>query len=324
MRIVRYEKKWEGDWDAFVSSSKNGAFIHRRSYMEYHQERFSDFSLLVFDERELIAILPCHRKGNVAASHDGLTWAGLLVQNHIPIEIYLQAFSAALGYLFRHGIRTLSYKTVPFALSKSPALEEQYALFLAGANLSAMNTGFILNQREGYAPQKRRLRAVTKAQKLGVKVKETTNFRPFWQNVLVPTLQKRFKATPVHTLDEITGLHEKFPTQIRQFGASINGKIVAGVTTYDYGQTVRCQYIAATPAGKLLHALDLLFHTLITVTFREKEWFSFGTANQEGGKKINVGLAQWKQSFGSMLFVNSCYDVKTNAYKRILSALKTY
>ena len=43
-------------------------------------------------------------------------------------------------------------------------------------------------------------------------------------------------------------------------------------------------------------------------------YFSFGICNENQGKKINKGLLDWKESFGSKVFLNSFYVVDTNKF----------
>ena len=50
-----------------------------REYMEYHADRFTDYSLLVYDGNKLLALLPANRSGDVLYSHAGLTYGGLIV-----------------------------------------------------------------------------------------------------------------------------------------------------------------------------------------------------------------------------------------------------
>ena len=54
--------------------------------MEYHKERFEDFSLLVFDKVKLVAVLPANRVDNKVYSHQGLTYGGLVYASKLKIE----------------------------------------------------------------------------------------------------------------------------------------------------------------------------------------------------------------------------------------------
>ena len=53
--IRRYTSIDKPLWDGFVALSKNATFLHYRDYMDYHSDRFHDFSLMAFDGGRLLA-----------------------------------------------------------------------------------------------------------------------------------------------------------------------------------------------------------------------------------------------------------------------------
>ena len=57
--IQKYNSEFNNLWNEFVAKSKNATFLFHRDFMEYHQDRFEDYSLLVFDDnQQIIAVLP--------------------------------------------------------------------------------------------------------------------------------------------------------------------------------------------------------------------------------------------------------------------------
>ena len=58
MKIINYSKEYKEQWDAFVKKAKNSHFFFQRDYMEYHSDRFVDFSLLVLNEKNLSIFYP--------------------------------------------------------------------------------------------------------------------------------------------------------------------------------------------------------------------------------------------------------------------------
>ena len=79
--IKRYncDKNLE-EWNQFVKNSKQGTFLLDRSYMDYHSDRFTDHSLLVYRQGKLYALLPANERDHTLYSHQGLTYAGLLTR----------------------------------------------------------------------------------------------------------------------------------------------------------------------------------------------------------------------------------------------------
>ena len=79
--IVKYSSGLKNEWDSFVESSKNGTFLFFRNYMDYHSDRFEDFSLMVYRKGKLYALLPGNKNGQVYYSHQGLTYGGLIMNS---------------------------------------------------------------------------------------------------------------------------------------------------------------------------------------------------------------------------------------------------
>lgn len=69
--IERYTADQKAIWNQFVLNSKNGTFLFDRNYMDYHSDRFEDYSLMIY------------RKGNFTHyySHQGLTYGGLIMSD---------------------------------------------------------------------------------------------------------------------------------------------------------------------------------------------------------------------------------------------------
>ena len=67
--------------------------------MDYHSDRFQDFSLMVFDKDKLIAVLPANRVDNAIYSHQGLTYGGLVLNSKAKLSSTLSIFESILAFL---------------------------------------------------------------------------------------------------------------------------------------------------------------------------------------------------------------------------------
>ena len=76
--VIKYQSNKRKEWDNFISFSKNGYFMFYRDYMEYHSDKFNDYSLMIYDNNKLLAILPASLKNNIVISHGGLTFGGII------------------------------------------------------------------------------------------------------------------------------------------------------------------------------------------------------------------------------------------------------
>ena len=59
----KYSSKNKDIWNEFIKNSKNGIFMFDRNFMDYHSDRFIDFSLMFYEEEKLIAVMPASLHG---------------------------------------------------------------------------------------------------------------------------------------------------------------------------------------------------------------------------------------------------------------------
>lgn len=296
-------------WNRFVAESKNGTFQLQRQYMDYHRDRFPDFSFLIFDEQDNLAgLLPANRTGTEVYSHGGLTYGGVISDRRMTTTRMIELFGDLRDHLGSDGVSVLHYKLVPRIYHKLPAEEDEYALFLNQAELKRRDVLAVLSPEFAGPIQKRRDRGAKKASRAGVTIKESDDLATFWQ-ILDDNLGERYGRRPVHSLDEITLLRNCFPENIRLFVASADGRIVCGTLMYLSDQVAHSQYIASDAAGREVGALDLLFITLIE-KLRGFRYFDFGISTEENGTKFNKGLIEFKEGFGARAIVHNHYLMK--------------
>jgi Acetyltransferase (GNAT) domain len=308
--IERYADTDAAAWDALVRTSRNGTFLFERGYLDYHHDRFPDHSLLVRDpEGELVALLPAHTAGDAIGSHRGLSYGGLVVGRRLTAPHFLRAFEAVLLFLRSAGFAALDYKTVPHIYHRQPAEDDRYALFLLGARLTRRDLLSVVSLDHPVPYQYRRARGVKKAQAAGVTVQPEDDFTEYW-DLLATTLAERHGATPVHSLAEIQSLRDRFPLHIRLHTARRAGELLAGVVAYESDRAIHAQYIAASPAGRQVGALDLVFDTLLGDGRRERTYFDFGGSHEEAGRAINAGLIDQKEGFGARSVAHDHYRIE--------------
>ncbi len=315
MKIIKYTKKQESLWNNLLEKSKNGTFLINRSFMEYHQDRFNDHSLLIENNKgKIIALFPANVVQKTIYTHQGLTYGGLILSREIGLLEVIESFHTLLIYFYKNGIENIIYKCIPIFYHRSLSLEDQYVLFLLNASLYRIDTNAVLNLTVPYKFQKRRERGVKKAKENNIVIKEENSFIDFWNEILVPNLKQRYNLKPTHTINEISLLKQRFPNNVLQFNVYQESKIIAGTTLFCSYDTVHAQYIATNEAGKKTGALDLLFSFLIKIKFKGKKYFSFGNSNEHEGRYLNKGLNEWKESFGTTTIPSSFYSINTSAY----------
>ncbi len=309
LTIRRYTAVDKPLWDNFVALSKNATFLHYRDYMDYHSDRFADFSLMVYDGGRLLALLPANIAGDTLYSHQGLTFGGWLMPlRHFNANTMLDVFDAMSAFLRDNGIKRLVYKAVPHIYHKYPAEEDLYALFRHNARIAVTNMSSTVVFDKEIPFDRRTKRNVAKALNSGVVVERSEDFASFWK-IITANLDNRYGAKPVHSLAEIELLHSRFPENIRLYSASLSGEMVAGAVMYEAGDWVHAQYSSANETGFSIGAMNYLFYWLITENCRNKKYFDFGTSNENDGLYLNSRLIETKTGLGARGVAYSIYEM---------------
>ncbi len=321
-QVKKYEKENKKLWNEFVRKAKNATFLFYRDFMEYHQDRFEDFSLLIFDEKENIkAILPANRVGDTVFSHQGLTYGGLVIDEKTKLSDVIMIFEAVLKFLLKSDTAFLEIKILPSIYERFPADELEYLAFLLNAKLIRRDTLSVIDLNSDFKFSQTRKQEISKGKIEEFEIKEVDDFSDFWDKVLIPNLKEKHQSKPVHSLEEITLLKSRFPKNIRQFNVYKNNKIVAGTTVFETEKVVHSQYISGNKVLGKLESLDVLHDYLISNVFATKAYFDFGISNENQGKNINYGLLFWKESFGARTITQSFYRFETKKYEELNSIL---
>lgn len=306
--VKRYTTDQQILWDNFVDSSRNGTFLHKRVYMDYHSHRFTDYSLMFYRGEELVAIVPAHIKENCFCSHNGLTYGGMLLPCNTTTADVLELFNAMAGYLQENtAVTSIIYKPTPHIYHSYPCEEDLYALFRHGATLTErkVSSAIPLN-----APLpiggRRKLTAKTKA---SLHIVEDGDLATFWE-ILHERLQNKYDTAPVHSIEEISLLKERFPENIKLYSVADNDdNTLGGVVLFITGNVIHMQYSATTEEGRRLSALDYLYEELINNRYTGKGYFDFGISVEDGGRYLNCGLIAYKERLGGRAVVYDTYVI---------------
>lgn len=321
MKVQFYTGQFEKEWNEFIQKAKNATFLFHRAFMDYHKDRFTDRSLLVFNDRqELVSILPaCLSSGEGCdiVSHQGLTYGGFVFRHGVKLGEVIAVVYHSLRFLNELGYANLVVKDFPSFYSAHPTDELEYAYFLLDARLYRRDIALVVDQENRIAYSGNIRRESVKAEKAGAVVAEEASPASFWQEILVPNLQERFGVRPVHSVEEICLLKERFPFNIRQYNVYLGDELVAGTTLFLMPGVVHCQYISASEKGRKSGSLNYLFRCLLDNEFTGTRFFDFGIVNENDGKRINKGMLFWKESFGGRARKHDFYQVPTEAFRRL-------
>ncbi|WP_246041017.1 GNAT family N-acetyltransferase [Flavivirga rizhaonensis] len=287
--------------------------------MEYHSDRFTDFSLLIFHNEKLIAMLPANIEEQTLYSHKGLSYGSLILPDKISFQNVLECVCNLLKFLSENNIDTFVFKQLPKIYNLRPSDEVDYFLFILKAKLFRKDVSMAIplaNKLEISNLRKRRLKL---AKSSDLNFISNGDIASFWNEILTPNLKSKFDVEPVHTLLEITKLHERFPDHIKQYNVYFEDELFAGCTVFETKNVAHAQYISTKNNNK--GALDYLIDQLISNVYKNKVYFDFGISNENQGMNVNEGLLQWKQSFGASSVVHDFYEIEVANYTLLKEVL---
>lgn len=308
--VKRYQKSDYANWNSFIGDAKNATFLFHRDFMEYHEDRFEDFSLLIFDTEKLVAVLPANKVASTVFSHQGLSYGGLVYSAKIKAEKIPELLDCLLSFFKDHDVDCFYFKQIPFFYFSKGNAETEFFLLKKGAFLHRKEMNLAINLAMPLTISKSKLKHLRKMESFDLQLVEETELDSFWELVLQPRLFEKYNAKPVHTLQEIAKLKTLFPQNIKQFSVYYDDTIVAGVTLFETETVVKSQYGATTKKGEELRALDFAFITLIERYKREgKLFFDMGIVNDANDKGYHAGLLKQKEELGCTVYGQDFYKM---------------
>ena len=319
LKIRLYDPTLKPVWDNFLENCKNATFLFKRDFMDYHKNRFEDFSIMIYNGNKLIALVPGNIDLNNVYSHQGLTYGGILIQSDSKFTEYLEIFSEVLRFLKKKSINSLCVRQIPTIYNFNFNDELDYLSFVTDSKNYRKDIISVINLQSDFKIAKDRINGYKRGLKNLLEFREANDFDDFWNELLIPNLAKKYSVNPVHSLDEIGLLKSRFKSNIRQFNVYKENKIVAGTTIFQTKNVVHVQYTASNSKKNILGSLDFLFYKLITDVYSKHKYFDFGTSNERDGKKINQGLMYWKEGFGARSLTQNFYKFDISSIRKIKS-----
>lgn len=324
IEVYLHENLNDSTWDEFISTnSVNGTFLQSRNFLNYHAERkFDDCSILIGSTHsDLYAVIPgCividgEKKG--FSSHSGSTYGGPVISKK---HYNLRDISLILGTFEEHlrteGFRQVVLRITPdiFSLEKTDLL--QYLLTISGYKQYTELSTYI--DFSNYYPDilsnfsYARLKQYKKCEKAGMKFRHinTDTEVSIFYNLLEASLA-RYQVKPVHSLDELLEFKNKRLNDIVDFYCvELNGEVIASSMSFYFCKTdtLHIQYSAAQRGIGTLSPMTYLFWGLINEAKNNGiKILSWGISTEERGSKLNMALAETKESYGSKFSINRTF-----------------
>lgn len=307
IEVHLYQLADRTSWDAFVQASRTPHMLFERTFVEYHADRFVDASLVIVDDGKIVALLPASRHGREIRSHGGLTFGGFVTSSRMGGTRMLEVVRATMDHLKAEGIDRLIYKAVPHPYHVVPAEEDLYALARCGAVLHRRDLSSVIDLSA--SPRYSKGRSYDLRHAAVSLVVETSQDFDTWHAIETETLA-RHGVTPVHSANELRQLAAHFPDRlllhvVRNGPA---GPVIAVAVSFLTPAVWHVQYLGQSSTGRELGAMDVLVDALIhaaSAADPSPRWFDLGISTEDDGRKLNSGLAAYKEGFGARAV---CFD----------------
>jgi hypothetical protein len=290
----------------------NATILHTRRFLSYHGERFKDTSTLLLESGKVVGVFPAAESrtdSTSVISHPGVTYGGVVHRGWLSGMRMIEAMTALCEFYEQAGYHHLQYRAIPSIYATAPAQDDLYALFRLGAHRVRCDLSCTIDLSCRRHFSERRRRGLRKAQKAVALSSDSALLGNVWA-VTAQNLAREHEAKPVHSLEELNLLQERFPEQIAVRSALMEGRVEAGVVFFNSPSVWHAQYIAASELAYEVSALDAVFDAAITEA-REAgaRYFDFGTSNEDGGRVLNDGLYRYKSEFGGGGVVHEHYEL---------------
>ncbi len=306
--IQPFSSDFEQDWEQLVAQANNGTLFHTRRFLGYHPPgRFKDHSLVFIKKDKLFCLFPAADiqidQERWLVSHPGASFGSLVVPEDLAFADAQELVAGLNDYARQVGFSGIKLTLPPTIYNRRLSNYIDNALLRHDYHYVKREISSILfleNDIESnlakFRPSHRR--AVNKARKSGVIVKQSADYEQFYR-ILKNNLKIRHGVEPTHTLEELRHLARLFPEKINLFAAYLDDKMIAGVVNFIVNDdVVLAFYISHDEAFQEYRGVNLLFYTIFEWAIKAGyKVFDFGifTVNEEP----NFGLARFKENFGS-------------------------
>ncbi|UCD37740.1 MAG: GNAT family N-acetyltransferase [Fidelibacterota bacterium] len=306
--VSPYQPAFSEEWDRYVHQSNNGTIFHLRRFLSYHPEdRFQDHSLLLQGPKGLLALFPAAERvvdgRRQLVSHPGASYGGLVTPIGLSFKNSYDLVESLIDYAAGKGFDNITLTLTPTIYNRRLSNYVDFALLKHGFTYLKREVSSILFLEETpeenlakFTPASQR--AVRKAQQSELELRFSQDYTIFY-DILLHNLKRRHNVQPTHTLEELLRLVDLFPDDIRQLGAYLDDRMIAGITIFDANPDVTLAfYISHDEAYQQYRAVNLLFYEMICWAISNGfRYMDFGifTVSMDP----NFGLARFKESFGA-------------------------
>ena len=306
MFVCTYSNVHQKLWDDFViNESKNGSIFSEQKFLSYHKNKFSDRSILIYNEDKLVGVFPAaeeQRSGvKGIVSHPGSSSGGLIYLYDAKTNLVLEILDKLIEYY-----KQLNYFFLEINLNEPifdllPADELRYLLWHRGFIIRTKEISSCVNLKNHAEwklfGRKKNQTDINSIIRKGYGVQITKQLNEVYP-LIESNLKERYNKRPTHSFSELNDLLNLYDERIHLWKMTLANKIVATVVIFIANKvTVHDFYIAQNPDFEKINVFPMLFYTLFNYYSENNyHWFNFGISSR--GSLIKWGILEFKERLG--------------------------
>jgi hypothetical protein len=301
MIIKKFTYNLEKTWDNFVNKQYFGTIYHTRQFINYHpNDRFIDESILIYDNDELICVLPACKRGDGYFSYTGATYGGPVISKKYTKIKYLKNIIDKIFDYFDNKIEFRlandiyfdeSSYTLYFLLSQKLKVYPELSWYIKTDDDFIEN---ITNKKN-----KSRLRKSIADESITCTFYDNEKDYIEFYKILQKNLENNHDSNPTHSLEEFLKVKNVLEDKQRLYLVKQNENILGGV--YVLKTTNQCWYTFYISRNIDLDKVNssvsyLMYQIAIDAKKENVKYIDYGISTEEKGKLINEGLSDFKES----------------------------
>ena len=310
------------EWDNFIlNKSLNGTLYHTRLFLSYHKDRFEDHSIMIYDNKKLIAVFPCCKINNEFHSHKGSTCGGIVILERYYTLVKLTEILNLIYDYYDNTLHICVSESTYFKRASNDLL-----VFLMRQKCESkvdISLYFDINREKNIIdnfPKSDNKRILKKY--INRNIKEQITFKiadndseyiTFYEK-LSEYLKSRNKVSPLHTLEEFILL--KGILKEKQFlllAKNSNNELLSGAYVFLINKnTYYTVYLMTNYEKKYSQIFFTLYKLYQLAKLNNIKYVNLGACSKNGGEVILDTKYKMKYSCGCEPILKYCFTYKTS------------
>jgi hypothetical protein len=307
-------------WDKFIiNDSLNGTIYHTRNFLSYHENRFIDNSIMIYDKKKLIAVFPCCKINQEYYSHRGSTCGGIVILEKYYELIKLTNIMDAIYSYYNANLHIKLSESIYFKNNKSNELLN-FVLSKKCSNNKDISLYFDVNTNEKIIdsfPKSRNkdyLKKYIKNENNNINFQISDKIEDYknYYILLDKFLREKNNVTPLHSLDEFILLKKILAEkQFLFLSKNKNNIILSGAWVFYINKKIIYTPYLMTNYDEENTSLVYLLYELFQ--FAKKNNISIvnlGACSTGGGKNILYSKYKFKNKCGCLSNLKFNFEYK--------------